>query len=79
MPLEGEIYVSVNEPNKSSETARIVKEYMEEGYSISASEGTAKFLNEEGIDAEMISIDDAPAIMGDRSSYYAPPRTELYA
>lgn len=66
MPLEGEIYVSVNEPNKSSETARIVKEYMEEGYSISASEGTAKFLNEEGIDAEMISIDDAPAVMGDR-------------
>ena len=66
MPLEGEIYVSVNEPNKSSETDRIVKEYMEEGYSISASEGTAKFLNEEGIDAEMISIDDAPAVMGDR-------------
>lgn len=66
MPLEGEVYVSVNEPNKSSETARIVKEYMEEGYSISASEGTAKFLAEEGIAAEMISIDDAPAVMGDR-------------
>jgi carbamoyl-phosphate synthase large subunit len=54
LPKEGTIFVSVNNNDKTAETIGIMKEYLNLGFSILATEGTTKFLNENGIDAKPV-------------------------
>ncbi|HWP81538.1 MAG TPA: carbamoyl-phosphate synthase large subunit [Bacteroidota bacterium] len=49
LPNEGTVFVSVNESDKNEITLSIVREYVRLGFSIIATEGTARFLNEHGI------------------------------
>jgi carbamoyl-phosphate synthase large subunit len=51
MPLKGGVYVSLRDPEKTEHTARIIKSYTDFGYSLYASSGTAKFLEEHGMEA----------------------------
>lgn len=54
LPTEGRIFISVNASDKNDITLRIVKEYIRLGFSIIATEGTAKFLTEHGLKTDTV-------------------------
>ncbi|MDD8018822.1 MAG: carbamoyl-phosphate synthase large subunit, partial [Bacteroidota bacterium] len=54
LPKEGTIFISVNNNDKTMETVNIVREYIKLGFTVVASEGTAKFLQSHHIDAKPI-------------------------
>lgn len=54
LPKEGTIFVSVNNNDKTLETVGIMKEYVNLGFKILATEGTTKFLKANGIQAAPI-------------------------
>ncbi|MBI3585972.1 MAG: carbamoyl-phosphate synthase large subunit [Ignavibacteriales bacterium] len=54
LPTEGRVFISVNSSDKNDITLRIVKEYIRLNFSIIATEGTAKFLNEHGLKADKV-------------------------
>jgi carbamoyl-phosphate synthase large subunit len=49
LPTEGTVFVSVNESDKNEITLSIVREYVRLGFSVISTEGTSRFLNENGI------------------------------
>ncbi len=54
VPVSGKIFISVNENDKKQKTVDIVRKYVELGFGVIATYGTAKFLNDNGIDAEPV-------------------------
>ncbi len=54
LPKDGTIFVSVNNNDKTAETVGIMKEYVHLGFKIIGTEGTAKFLQANGINAASI-------------------------
>lgn len=54
LPTEGRIFISVNASDKNDITLRIVQEYIRLGFSIIATEGTAKFLTEHGLKTDTV-------------------------
>ena len=54
MPVEGNIFVSVNENDKKKKTIDIIEKYVKLGFGIVATAGTSKFLNENGIESETV-------------------------
>ncbi len=54
LPTEGTIFVSVNNNDKNEKTINIIKEYVRLGFTIIATTGTTKFLQENGIQATSI-------------------------
>ncbi|OYT33502.1 carbamoyl phosphate synthase large subunit [Archaeoglobales archaeon ex4484_92] len=54
LPLEGTIFVSVRDRDKNLKTAQLVKRFSELGFEILATEGTARFLREHGINARLV-------------------------
>ena len=64
MPLSGGVYVAVKDADKNGFTAEAIKEYADFGFRIMASQGTGEYLKAQGIDAEIIDIEDAKALMG---------------
>ncbi len=54
LPKDGTIFVSVNNNDKTQETIGIMKEYVKLGFKVMATEGTTKFLTENGVDARPI-------------------------
>lgn len=54
IPKEGNIFISVNENDKKKKTTDIIKKYTELGFGVIATAGTAKFLNQNGIEAESV-------------------------
>lgn len=54
LPKEGTIFISVNNNDKTMETVSIVRDYVNLGFSVIATEGTAKFLQSHGIDAKPV-------------------------
>ncbi len=54
LPKEGTIFISVNNNDKTAQTVNIVREYVNLGFKVVATEGTSKFLLSHGIDAKPI-------------------------
>ncbi|MBW7889314.1 MAG: carbamoyl-phosphate synthase large subunit, partial [Bacteroidetes bacterium] len=54
LPKEGTIFVSVNDNDKTTETVNIIREYVQLGFKVLATAGTAAFLNQNGIHAEPV-------------------------
>ncbi|MBX7041355.1 MAG: carbamoyl-phosphate synthase large subunit [Ignavibacteria bacterium] len=54
VPVSGKIFISVNENDKKQKTVDIVRKYVELGFGVIATYGTAKFLNVNGINAEPV-------------------------
>lgn len=51
LPTEGTLFISVNDSDKNELTINIVKEYVRLGFALVATEGTSKFLSQNGIDS----------------------------
>ncbi|MFA6541512.1 MAG: carbamoyl-phosphate synthase large subunit, partial [Bacteroidota bacterium] len=51
LPKEGTIFVSVNNNDKTMETISIIRDYVNLGFKVIGTEGTAQFLQSHGIDA----------------------------
>ncbi len=49
LPTEGTVFISVNESDKNEITLNIAREFLKLGFSIVATEGTAKFLDANGV------------------------------
>ena len=54
VPTGGNIFISVNENDKKKKTVDIIRKYVDLGFGVIATLGTAKFLNENGISAEPV-------------------------
>ncbi|MBK6504806.1 MAG: carbamoyl-phosphate synthase large subunit [Ignavibacteria bacterium] len=54
VPTGGNIFISVNENDKKKKTVDIIRKYVDLGFGVIATIGTAKFLNENGIAAESV-------------------------
>ncbi len=54
LPKEGTIFISVNNNDKTMETVNIVRDYVNLGFKVIGTEGTATFLQSHGIDASPI-------------------------
>lgn len=54
LPVSGAVLISVNDRDKNYKTLKIAKEFVELGFKIIATDGTAKFLRANGIEAEKI-------------------------
>jgi carbamoyl-phosphate synthase large subunit len=54
LPKDGTIFISVNNNDKTPETIDIVRDFVRLGFKVIGTEGTAKFLNDNGINAEPI-------------------------
>ncbi|MBX7046079.1 MAG: carbamoyl-phosphate synthase large subunit [Ignavibacteria bacterium] len=54
LPIEGKIFVSLNNNDKKPKSLKIVKQFAELGFGIIGTIGTAKYLNENGIEAEPV-------------------------
>lgn len=58
IPDKGGVYVSLKSYEKNPMSADIIKAYENEGFDIFASEGTAEFLNESGVNAAYMSMEE---------------------
>ncbi len=54
LPVEGRIFISVNNSDKNEITLNIVRDFLKLGFSIVATEGTARFLREHGIPSDVV-------------------------
>lgn len=54
LPLSGTVLISVNDRDKNQKLISIAKEFLNLGFKIIATDGTAKFLNSNGIHAEKV-------------------------
>jgi carbamoyl-phosphate synthase large subunit len=54
LPNEGRVFISVNDSDKNAITLDIVRGFVELGFSLVATEGTAKFLNDNAVKTEVI-------------------------
>ncbi len=54
LPVEGRVFISVNQSDKNDITVNIVREFTKLGFSIVATEGTAKFLKAHGIESDVV-------------------------
>ncbi|MCR5481427.1 MAG: carbamoyl-phosphate synthase (glutamine-hydrolyzing) large subunit, partial [Clostridia bacterium] len=65
IPTEGGIYVSLRDHDKTAYSAEILGRYAQEGFKLSASEGTAAFLAENGISAKTMTPAEAKKLVGE--------------
>ena len=54
LPLEGNIFISLNANDKKQKAVDMVKEFVKLGFKIVATSGTSKFLNDNGIKSESV-------------------------
>ena len=54
LPTEGTVFISVKDKDKNEKLVEVAKKLKELGFRIVATEGTARFLRENGIDVEVI-------------------------
>ncbi len=54
LPTEGTVFISVKDKDKNEKLVEVAKKLKELGFRIVATEGTARFLKENGIDVEVI-------------------------
>ena len=66
IPTEGTVYVSLRDYEKNDNAADIIRAYNAKGFDICASKGTADFLNERGIPAQKMSMDEYKEALEDR-------------
>ncbi|MDR1247495.1 MAG: carbamoyl-phosphate synthase (glutamine-hydrolyzing) large subunit [Clostridiales Family XIII bacterium] len=58
IPTEGGFYIGLRAPDRNAKTAEILKEYIDCGFKLYASEGTSRFMDEYGIEAKTVSFDE---------------------
>ncbi len=54
LPLSGTVFISLRDRDKNERAARLAKKFEELGFRILATEGTARFLREHGVNAEIV-------------------------
>ncbi len=54
LPLDGTVFISVRDKDKNEKTVELARKFIELGFKIIATEGTAKFLRGHGVKAEII-------------------------
>ena len=54
LPINGRVFISVNESDKNDITLGIARDFGRLGFSIVATEGTARFLNSRGVSSERV-------------------------
>jgi carbamoyl-phosphate synthase large subunit len=54
LPIEGQVFISVNDSDKNEITLNIVRDYIRLGFSLVATEGTERFLQAHGIECRRI-------------------------
>lgn len=54
LPVQGRVFISVNQSDKNDITAGIARDFIKLGFSIVATEGTAKFLRENSIESDVV-------------------------
>ena len=65
IPTEGNIFVTLRDPDKNAATAKTLKRYEQSGFKLYASEGTGAFMKKAGIQAEVISYEKAKEMIGE--------------
>ncbi len=65
IPTEGTVFVTLRDPDKNAAAAKTIGRYAKAGFHICASEGTGAFLKEAGIEAEIISYQQALSQIGE--------------
>ena len=66
IPTSGGVFVSLKDHDKTAESAAVIKRYVEMGFALFASAGTAEFLKSFGIPASIIDYSDViPRIAAD--------------
>ena len=65
IPTEGNIFVTLRDPDKNAGTAKTLKRYEQAGFKLYASEGTGAFMHKEGIAAEVIPYEKAKEMIGE--------------
>ncbi|MDR2295471.1 MAG: carbamoyl-phosphate synthase large subunit, partial [Clostridiales Family XIII bacterium] len=65
IPLEGGFYVGLRAPDRSAEAAKTLREYLRLGFKLYASEGTSRFMEEYGIDAETVGLEEVMRMTGE--------------
>ena len=63
---EGGVYVSLRDHDKTETTAKIMKSYAEEGFTIYGSTGTCHFLQEKGIACERVPFEAVGDMIGEK-------------
>ncbi len=66
IPEAGGVFVSLKDHDKAAQSAEIIRTYAGLGFDICASEGTAAFLQEHGIPAEVIDYGDVIPLIGEK-------------
>ncbi|MDR0425029.1 MAG: carbamoyl-phosphate synthase large subunit, partial [Clostridiales Family XIII bacterium] len=64
IPESGGFYVAVRQADRTAETAEILLRYVEEGFSLYASEGTEAFMREYGVKSDTLAFGDVMAKIG---------------
>lgn len=64
IPAEGGVFVSLKDHDKTEATATTVNRYAQLGFKLFASEGTAKFLAEQGVPSEVIAYNKVKSLIG---------------
>jgi carbamoyl-phosphate synthase large subunit len=54
LPLSGNVLISVNDRDKNEKILKIAREFLNLGFKIIATDGTARFLNSNGIPAQKV-------------------------
>jgi carbamoyl-phosphate synthase large subunit len=65
IPTEGNVYISLREPERTELTAKVIKAYSAAGFSLCASPGTGAYIREHGIDCADCSVEDVKAAIND--------------
>lgn len=65
IPTEGNIFVTLRDPDKNAATAKTLKRYEQAGFKLYASAGTGAFMKQAGIEAEVIPYEQAKEMIGE--------------
>ncbi|MDR1571618.1 MAG: carbamoyl-phosphate synthase (glutamine-hydrolyzing) large subunit [Clostridiales Family XIII bacterium] len=65
IPGSGGFYVGLRGPDRTAAAAEVLRQYVGEGFRLYASEGTSRFMREQGIDAVTLGFDEALREIGE--------------
>ena len=64
IPDSGTVFVSLRDHDKNENSGKIIRLYSDMGFKICASEGTGRFLRENGIPAEIMAYSEVEPLIG---------------
>ncbi|MDR0570739.1 MAG: carbamoyl-phosphate synthase (glutamine-hydrolyzing) large subunit [Clostridiales Family XIII bacterium] len=66
IPESGGFFVGLRGPDRTPDTAEILREYVDEGFKLYVSPGTAPFMRESKVEADTMTFDEVLASVGER-------------